>query len=285
MSTIGFGVDKMGAWTNKVCVITDAVSAVGRETAWLLAKKGARLVLLAQEDADVAAFQLDEIQHACICRIERVDQCNQEALEELVGHLEKDPEFGAPNALFYNSVPPFTRQRILGMPAEMVDRLIQRDITSLFLSVKVFGAAMARGGNGGSIVLLGSIHDDKPTGIAPLLSMYMGALKNLSREAALFFGYDSVRTNVIEMGASGEEDKRFQNDLSSFYEGYLYKIPSGYVGGPEDVAALTAYLLSDDARYVNGAEVRMDGGLTLHYIDAIANYKAYERRERHGTVV
>lgn len=275
----------MDDFRNRVCIITDGFSAVGFKTAELLARQGARLVLLKSQtdESSQMVFTDDTMLSNITYRIEHVDLCVSAALEKMIERIENDPAIGPPTDLFFNTVPPFVRQRILDMPKECLEALINRDLTSLFLTVKIIGSAIVRNRKGGSMVMLGSIHDDKPTGIAALQSMYMGALKNLSREAALYFGYGKVRTNLIEVGAMGGEDERYRNDLSSFYEGYSYKVPSGYIGNEEDIAALAVFLMSERARYINGAEIRMDGGLVLHYLDEIANFKAEERRQRLGT--
>jgi len=274
------GADGMNAMKQTVCLLADACSAVGMATGLRLAGEGARLALCCPdgEQPDPAFLeQLDGMETPY--RIEQADFGNSESLDALVGRIESDARLGGIHAMFYNLVPPVVRQHINGMSLAQIDGLIDTWITRAFLAAKVIGGAMARQ-KSGSMVFLASLHDDKPNGIAPLTSMYMGALKNMSREAALFFGADGVRCNLIEPGAMGGEDALYRGGLSTFYEGYPFKIPGGYVGGAQDAAALAIFLLSGESKYLNGAEIRMDGGLLLHYIDTFANRQALKQAGR-----
>ena len=257
----------MGTMLNsKVCLIADAASDIGMRAAEKMAAEGASLILCLSPDQQINPEWLQTLGNA---RVQMLDFTNLDALHALAADLERL------DAMFYNRVPPIVRQRVAEMPLEVVDQLINRDLTGVFWAAKVFGELICK--TGGSMVFLSSINAEKPTGIAAAYSMYMGALRNLSREAAMFFGRNSVRSSCIELGPTGGEDEQFANDLSLFYEGYAYKIPSGYVGTAEDVAALACFLSSDDSRYINGAEIRMDGGLLLQYIDAISNANAHKR--------
>lgn len=203
--------------------------------------------------------------------------------ETLRAALRSNAEADRPACAFYNRRPAVVRERLSDLPIEHLDALIDQDLTSAFVFVKAIGEELgARGG--GSLVLLGSIHDEKPTGSAPLFSLYAGALKNISREAALYYGEWNVRVNLIEAGPLTGEAEQLRGGLSQFYEGYEYKLPSGYEGTEADLADLALYLLSSQSRYVSGAEVRMDGGLLHEYIDVLSNARATRRLQRNGAV-
>jgi glucose 1-dehydrogenase len=73
--------------------------------------------------------------------------------------------------------------------------------------------------------------------------------------------------NVIEMGPVEGDDYTFRSQISSLYEDYEYKVPNAVLGTVEDTAHLLLYLCSEEARYINGADIRMDGGFLMHYID------------------
>jgi NAD(P)-dependent dehydrogenase (short-subunit alcohol dehydrogenase family) len=99
----------------------------------------------------------------------------------------------------------------------------------------------------------------------------MGALSNLAKETSLEYGRLGVDTICVEMGPTGGEDEILKSEISTFYDAYQYKIPSGYLGNANDLASLCAWLISDQCRYLNGAQIRMDGGLVLHYVDERVN--------------
>ena len=208
-----------------------------------------------------------------------VDFTREDSLRRLLDGVLADGRYGRADGLFYNIVPEVVRRRVGELAVSDIDAMIDRDITAAFAAAKVIGCHLMTLEESTPMVFLGSIHDEKPTGIAPLFSMYMGALRNLIREGGVFFGSGSVRLNLIEAGALGGEDEVFRNDLSTFYEGYQYKIPDGHVGTPEEIAKVALFLLSDESRCVHGEAVRADGGLVLHYIDAIANIYAHRRTD------
>jgi NAD(P)-dependent dehydrogenase (short-subunit alcohol dehydrogenase family) len=149
---------------------------------------------------------------------------------------------------------------------EVLDRNVK---TAFFLSQAAARVMdQGAGGPGGAIVYVGSIHGEKPTGVSFAYAAAMGALKMLSREAALDLGRRGVRVNLLEVGALQDADQRLSSNLSDVYADYARKIPlpSG-PGGSEDVAEAVLFLLSPEAHFLHGAEIRLDGGFTLHYMD------------------
>ena len=274
---------------NKVILIADGTTPVGRAAAALLAEASALPVCCvpvsgvpqagsgpAAEMPDTSAPAADG---ALLPELIPVDFTREDSLRRLLDGVLADGRYGRADGLFYNIVPEVVRRRVGELAVSDIDAMIDRDITAAFAAAKVIGCHLMTLEESTPMVFLGSIHDEKPTGIAPLFSMYMGALRNLIREGGVFFGSGSVRLNLIEAGALGGEDEVFRNDLSTFYEGYQYKIPDVHVGTPEEIAKVALFLLSDESRCVHGEAVRADGGLVLHYIDAIANIYAHRRTD------
>ena len=280
---------------NKVILIADAATPVGKAAAELLLAAGAKPVCCvpaAKAAADAGTESVDSAygtvpadsvsntdNASSTSDLIPVDFTSEEDLRALVDRILADERYGRLEGLFYNMIPDVIRKRVSDLSVEDVDGMIDRDITAAFAAAKVIGCHLMTLEESTPMVFLGSIHDEKPTGIAPLFSMYMGALRNLIREGGIFFGSGSVRLNLIEAGALGGEDELFRNDISTFYDGYEYKIPDGHVGTPEEIAKIALFLLSDESRYVHGEAIRADGGLVLHYIDAIANIYGHRRTD------
>lgn len=274
-----FGVEDMGNWKGKIVLIADAESGVGINTGIMLAEQGVKLILCTRKGVKLNTCLKEKLKKTIFC-VETPDFSDTNDLNHLISKVEEDPRFGKIDAMFFNRIPEVVRQNLAEMPLKLMDRLIEQDIMQAFLAAKIIGEFIGR--TGGSMVFLGSIHDEKPTGIASLYSMYMGALKNMVREAALYFGYMNVSCNLIELGALEGDDVTFANDISKFYRAYKYKIPNGQVGTVNEAAELACFLMSGRCGHINGAEIRMDGGLILHYIDAVANAKACGRLEAQG---
>ncbi len=267
---------------DKVILIADCQREDGQALARKLSDLKARPVLLRRHGEplqDGLTAWLDA-QGCCYMQAE-LDMSSKKEIEEVIARIKAAEDFGRIDGLYFNYRTDLIFKRIEELSEEEIGSYIEQNIIAAFLLTQAAGRAISENREG-SIVFLGSLNADKPTGIAPLFSMYMGALKNMSREAAVYFGYYNVRVNCLEMGPLGGEDLQFRNDISTFYEGYRYKIPSGYAGSAEDAAEGVLYLMSEKSAYVNGAELRMDGGLLLQYLDPIANYYSATRERRLG---
>lgn len=119
----------------------------------------------------------------------------------------------------------------------------------------------------GKIIYVSTIHAEKPTGSAFTYSIAKGAVKMLSKEASLVLGRYGVSVNTIELGPLPSDNAIFQSTLSTLYDDYEYKVPNALLGSDEDLAELVAFLSSDYSRYMNGADIRLDGGFLLHYMN------------------
>jgi 3alpha(or 20beta)-hydroxysteroid dehydrogenase len=88
------------------------------------------------------------------------------------------------------------------------------------------------------------------------------ALRGLSRVAAVEFGSRGIRSNIVHPGYVDTPIMAAADPV--FVNAHLALTPAGRAGTPEDIAPLVIYLLSDDSRYVNGAEIAVDGGYSSH---------------------
>ena len=120
---------------------------------------------------------------------------------------------------------------------------------------------------GGAMVFLGSVHSEKPTGAVASLSMASGAVKMMVKEMGLFFGRKKVRVNYLQIGALEGDDDILESDISGIYYDYLTKTPYRRPGYPSEAASAAAAVLSDSFSLVNGADITVDGGFKLYYID------------------
>lgn len=145
-------------------------------------------------------------------------------------------------------------------------RALDYNAKSAFMTTKIFGQHIAQNG-GGAIVYMSSLHDEKPTGCAFAYSVAKGAVKMLCKEIALFYGRKGVRANVIEMDYIETQEELFDSTLSPFNYDARTKIPLGRLAQPEDAAGVVSFLLSPDASFINGADIRVDGGHLLYYGD------------------
>ena len=87
-------------------------------------------------------------------------------------------------------------------------------------------------------------------------SAIKGGLINLNRYFASYFGPYNVRSNCVSPGGV------FNKQNSSFVANYTSKVPMRRMGKPQDIAPLVSFLLSNDAKYITGQNIAVDGGWT-----------------------
>ncbi|GMK39148.1 glucose-1-dehydrogenase [Paenibacillus sp. CCS19] len=195
--------------------------------------------------------------------ITHVDLCSSRDLTTMLDQAEQ--LLGPIDVVIHNSslIKP-TRVESC-MESEFVE-IMQRNTKSAFLCTQTFGRKMSAR-RSGSFIFVSSIHNEKPTGSSFAYSASQGALKMLAHEAALFLGRSGVRVNVIEMGPVEGSDTSFPSDISGLYNDYRYKIPGTRLGTANDLGDLAFFLAGEESGYLNGADIRLDGGFILHYMD------------------
>lgn len=128
---------------------------------------------------------------------------------------------------------------------------------------KVFCGLMQENG-GGSMIYLNSIHAEKPVGHGALFSMGCGATQMLAREAAQDYGAFGVRVFFIQKGIS-QTDPDGKSPVSTLYYGADLRCASRRLPGADSLNGLVAFLLTDEAAALNGADLRADDAMTLFY--------------------
>ena len=136
------------------------------------------------------------------------------------------------------------------------DRILRVNTTGPLLGIQTLAPMMPRGA---SIVTIGSVAALTPNfNVAYTVSKW--AVRGLARVASLELGPLGIRSNLIHPGYI--ETPMMAAVPPAFQEAQVAANPLGILGEPEDVAHLVVYLISDESRYVSGAEIAVDGGFT-----------------------
>lgn len=249
---------------DKVVFITDADSGSGRALFRLFAEQGAHFILNSMSGG---AHINEEIKQASTLGlnvfVSTADLCSSSGLHAVLEQATL--KLGRVNVLIHNNDLMKPTSIEYGEEDLFLD-LLNTNAKSAFICTKVIGQQMADGGSG-SIIYVSSIHAQKPTGSSFAYSASKGAVSMLAKEAALVLGRSGVTVNTIELGPIEGDDERFASELSTLYEDYAYKVPNAVLGSYDDLAQLSLFLASGEAQYVNGADIRLDGGFLQHYMD------------------
>ena len=151
---------------------------------------------------------------------------------------------------------------LLEFPESVWRRIIDVNLTGVFLTVKAAGRVMA-GHGGGAIVVFASTNAFFAEESNVPYSATKGGLVMFVRNAAMDLARHRIRINAVDPGII---DTRLSAALVHdpvAGPDYLKRIPAGRYGTPDDIAKVVLFLASDDAEYMTGEDVIIDGGLTL----------------------
>ncbi len=239
----------------KVALVTGGGSGIGRATARRLAAEGARLVCA---DRDVAgaretAKAIEDAGGAAVAL--EADVADETACARLVAAAVA--RFGALTTLV-NSAGVRAPLDALPPPAEW-QRVIDINLTGSYLMARAALPALRAGG--GSITHLASIYGLVGGSLSPAYAASKGAIVNLTRQMALECA-PAVRVNCVCPGVIETPMTAELRADEAWRERTLKKYPLGRFGLPDDIAAAILYLASDDAAFVTGIALPVDGGYT-----------------------
>jgi len=248
----------------KVAVVTGAAGVIGSATMRLLAARGARIVAVDRKKAELKAA-IKELPAGADPLLVTADVTREEEVAEYV-HAALD-KFGTIDIFFNNAGIEGEVKSIPDYPLESFRRVLDVNVVGVFLGMKHVLPSMLKSKKG-SIINTASI-----AGLmgSPLIAVYSAskhAVIGLTKSAAWECTGTGVRVNCV---CPGMIDSRM---LSTILQGraggneppptdkIVDRIPARRLGQASEVAAIVAFLASDDASYVSGSHYTVDGGRT-----------------------
>jgi NAD(P)-dependent dehydrogenase (short-subunit alcohol dehydrogenase family) len=238
-------------FTDRVAIVTGGASGIGLETAKRFGSEGARVVIadLDQEKGDEAARQVRDAGAPDACA-SRCDVAAEEQVEATVAVAFG--RFGRLDVIV-NNAGMMAFNPITALTGDDWRRVLNVDLLGAFYFIK---QAFLRMKPGGAVVNVSSVHAVETEPLVAPYAAAKAALLSLTRSAALEGKPKGIRVNAILPGAVDTPMLWGNPNVKSGEE----KVDRADVGRPEDVAAVIAFLASDDARFVQGAALRVDGG-------------------------
>jgi len=240
---------------NRIAIVTGAASGIGLAIVRRLLSEGAMVAA-----ADVNADALVQQKFPEQVKTFEVDLRNEGEVEELLtGTIE---HFGALDVCF-NSAGVSRSDYILDM--QEADWELTNDVClkSIMFCMKYQGRQLVRQNKGGAIVNIASICTSMPIFGGSSYTSAKAGVEMLTKNAALEFAQFGVRVNAISPGlvrTAMTEHFFAQRDI---VDGFLSRIPLGFVASPDDIAAPAIFLATDDAKYVSGAALLVDGAWSV----------------------
>lgn len=258
----------MGAdrFTDKVAIVTGGGSGIGRATALLLASEGAR-VTVADIAESAAAKVVAEIESAGgSARTHVVDVADPDAVAAMVADTVR--AFGGLDIL-HNNAAALDRNRVdqdvVTMDLATWERVMAVNLTGPMLGCRFAIPHMLERG-GGAIVNTASAAAFYGSHSLAAYGTSKAGVVALTRYVATAYGERGIRCNAIAPGVvvAREAQEALGGPMGDRLRRYSTSHLVGRLGYPEEIAAAVAYLASDDAAFVTGEVLRIDGGFTAH---------------------
>jgi len=249
----------MGKLDGKVAVVTGAASGNGRGMAVRFAEDGADVVV-----ADVDAAGMEETarlvrQQERQALTQRCDVTKKADVDELIAATVQ--RFGHVDVVVANAGVAERDVDCFTMTEEQWDRTINVNLKGVFLTLQAAANQMMKQGRGGRLIAISSIMGEWGSAGAPAYCASKGGVKQLVKSFGIACGPHGITCNAIGPGFIETQMTARLKEQPEVGAYLADRTPVGYIGAPSDVAAVAAFLASDDSRFVNATTIFPDGGI------------------------
>ena len=244
----------------KVALVTGSSLGIGRGCALKLAERGADVVVnyrTHKDEADEVVSQIKDMGREAVSVGADIGERPQ--IEEMVAAAMD--HFGKVDLLINNAAMSI-RKMFVDYTVEDMERVFAVSMWGAIHTTHVVAPQMIERGEGGRIVIIGSVHAAQPFGGSMPYNASKGALNLFSLTLARELAPHQITVNVIEPGWIDTPAERAYHSQERIKE-VGKELPMGRVGVVDDVANAVAYICSEEASYVTGALLRVDGGFVL----------------------
>lgn len=247
---------------NRVAIVTGASAGIGLATAREFTREGASVVLAARRDTEGSAAVKQIINDGGNAIFVNTDVSDESQIKHLLA--QTIDTYGRLDFAFNNAGVLGEYSNFVDGTSENFKHVIDINVTGVFMSMKYEIPEMLKTG-GGVIINNSSVGGQSGGGGMPAYIASKHAVLGMTKTGAKIHGKDGIRVNAVLPGTI-ETDMMdtimgFFPDNPDIRKTMESAIPQGRLGTPEDIAKVVVWLCSDDAGYINGEGVRIDGGL------------------------
>jgi len=248
----------------KICIVTGGAHGIGRETCLRLAEEGASVAITDIANDEGQRLRQEIAAQGGTAEYWHLDVTDAGAVEEVFGSIAD--RLGGIDVVVNNAGISGINKPTHEIEAEDWQKVIDVNVNGVFYCTKAAVPHLQKAG-GGSIVNLSSIYGLVGAPDLPPYHASKGAVRLMTKTDALLYAKKGIRVNSVHPGfiwtpLVRELAEESQEGVDAFRKALDDLHPIGHVGDPEDIAAGIAYLASEDAKFVTGSELVIDGGYT-----------------------
>lgn len=250
---------------DKVTIITGASSGIGRETAVLFAREGAKVVCVdINDEAGQETLSMIEGEGGTAIYI-HADQAKASEVEAMIAEAESS--FGRIDVLFNNAgISHANDDDAINTTEDVWDITFDVNVKGVFLCCK-YGIPALRRAGGGSIINTASFVAHLGAATPQLAyTASKGAVLSMTRELATIHARENIRVNALCPGPLRTDLLMKYLNTPEKKNRRLVHVPMGRFGEAAEIAKAVLYLASDDSSYVTGSSFMVDGGITAAYV-------------------
>jgi len=246
-----------------VAIVTGGAVGIGRAACVRIAEEGAAVAITDVREEEGQALAAEIAGAGGAAAFWRLDVSKEAEVQQVFAAVTA--RFGPMTVLVNNAGIAGVNKPTHEITEAEWDALMAVNVKGVFFCTKHAIAAMRQAGRG-SIINLSSIYGLIGAGDVPPYHASKGAVRLMTKNDALIYAPDRIRVNSIHPGfiwtPMVESFAESQGDVQEVRKALDAKHPLGHVGDPDDIAWGIVYLASDEARFITGADLVIDGGYT-----------------------